>query len=175
MASSLSANGAVPQRAEKRARLDASMRIMEEIRTVGYIPKRNTEHDKLAQNYQRAVKKGLISEKQKQEAEALTAAHVEAMKNQEDTGHGSKIMEQIRTLGHIPKRNSGHDKLVKDYQRALEDGKISPSEKEEAETLTAAYQRLQAETHAETIMEQLRVLGHWPCEGRQKNLLSLVF
>ena len=47
---------------------------MEEIRTLGYIPKRNREHDGLAQKYQKAVRLGEISTLQKEEAEALTAA-----------------------------------------------------------------------------------------------------
>ena len=48
---------------------------MEKIRALGYIPKRKSEHDGLARTYQRAVKLGKISPLEKQEAEALTAAH----------------------------------------------------------------------------------------------------
>ena len=136
MASSSCASGAVPQRPQKRAKLDGGMRIMEEIRALGYIPKQYGEHQQLAQNYQRAVKNGRISQSQKQEAEALTAAHDEAKKSD----GSKKIMEQIRALGYIPKRNSGHDKLVQNYQNAVENGKISPLEQQEAEALTAAHQ-----------------------------------
>ena len=75
MASSSCASGAVSQRAEKSANLDPSLRIMEKIRALGYIPKRNSEHDHLAQTYHIAVTSGQISPLQKQEAEALTAAH----------------------------------------------------------------------------------------------------
>ena len=83
-------------------------------------------------------------------------------------------MQQIRALGYIPKRNSGHHKLLKNYQIAVENGKISPLEQQEAEALTAAHQRLQAETHAEKIIEELRALGHWPSAGRQKKLLEQI-
>ena len=47
-------------------------------------------------------------------------------------------------------------------------------EQQEAEALTAAHQRLQAETHAEKIIEELRALGHWPSAGRQKKLLEQI-
>ena len=110
MASSSCASGAVPQRAQKRVKLDGSMRIMEEIRSLGYIPKQHTEHKQLART----------------------------------------------------------------YQKAMHNGKISPLEQQEAEALTAAHQRLQAETHAEKIMEELRALGHWPSAGRQKKLLKQI-
>ena len=106
MASSSCASGAVPQRAQKRVKLDGSMRIMEEIRSLGYIPKEHGEHRKLAEQYRRAVKNGRISQSQKEEAEALTAAHHEAMKSED----GSKLMEKIRALGYIPKRKSEHEK-----------------------------------------------------------------
>ena len=133
MASSLSASGAVPQRAEKRAKLDAGMRIMEEIRALGYIPRRNSEHDKLVRRYHRAVQNGAISSLQQQEAEKLTAAHHEAMKSEE----ASKIMEEIRAFGYIPKYSEDQH-LARTYHQAVKDGKISSLDQEEAETLTAA-------------------------------------
>ena len=73
-----------------------------------------------------------------------------------------EIMQKIRALGYIPRREGEHDLLAQQYQRAVKGGRISQSQKQEAEALTAAHQRLQAETHAETIMKRLRALGHWP-------------
>ena len=54
---------------------DLADEIMQKIRALGYIPKRKGEHDLLARKYRRAVKLNKISPLQKQEAEALTAAH----------------------------------------------------------------------------------------------------
>ena len=70
----------MPQTAEleamkKTMQADVGRKIMEKIRALGYTPKRKSEHDHLAQTYQTAVKLGKISPLQKQEAEALTAAH----------------------------------------------------------------------------------------------------
>ena len=57
-------------------------KIMQEIRALGYIPKlscgttkENKEHDNLRKRYDRCVETGKITSEQKQEAEALTAAH----------------------------------------------------------------------------------------------------
>ena len=44
------------------------------VRDLGHIPKRKTEHDDLAQKWQRAVKSNKFNPLQKEEAEALTAA-----------------------------------------------------------------------------------------------------
>ena len=60
---------------KKTMQADVGRKIMENIRALGYTPKRKSEHDHLAQTYQTAVKLDKISPLQKQEAEALTAAH----------------------------------------------------------------------------------------------------
>ena len=62
------------QDAEK-ARTERAASIMEQIRALGYIPKQHSEHHNLAIAYSFAVKEGLLSSEQIQEAEALTAAH----------------------------------------------------------------------------------------------------
>ena len=49
----------------------------------------------------------------------------------------SKIMEQIRALGYIPKY-SEHRQLARTYHQAVKDGKISSLDQEEAKKLTAA-------------------------------------
>ena len=117
--------------------------IMQKIRALGYIPKRKGEHDLLARKYGRALKLNTISSQQKQEAEALTAAH-QASPAQSETMEAeaaSKIMEKIRALGYIPKRKGEHDLLARKYHRAVKLNKISPLQKEEAEALTADQYR----------------------------------
>ena len=104
-------------------------------------------HRQLAEKYRRAVKNGRISESQKQEAEALTAANqllqaetraeVEARKKIRKDEAGSKIMGQIRTLGYIPKYTE-HRQLARKYHKAVKDGKISSLDQEEAKKLTPA-------------------------------------
>ena len=59
----------------KKIRPGQAEKLMEEIRALGYIPKRKSEHDLLAQRWNSAVRSGKISSQQKEEAEALTAAH----------------------------------------------------------------------------------------------------
>ena len=68
------------------------------------------------------------------------------MKKTMEAEAGSKIMEKIRALGYIPKRNSKHDHLAQTYQRAVKSGDISPLQKQEAEALTAAHQASLAES-----------------------------
>ena len=48
---------------------------MEQIRALGYIPKRDSEQEGLAHRWVRAVTSGLLGAEQIEEAEALTAAH----------------------------------------------------------------------------------------------------
>ena len=59
----------------EKARADQAASIMEEIRALGYIPKRDSEHDGLAHRWARAVTSGRLSSDQREEAEALAAAH----------------------------------------------------------------------------------------------------
>ena len=60
------------------------------------------------------------------------------MKDEAASKVGSKIMEQIRALGYIPKHRE-HPLLARQYQKAVKDGKISPLDQEEAKILTAAH------------------------------------
>ena len=57
------------------ARADQAASDMEQIRALGYIPKQHSEQEGLAHRWARAVKSGLLSSEQIEEAEALTAAH----------------------------------------------------------------------------------------------------
>ena len=53
--------------------------IMQEIRDLGYIPKRRSEHGDIFQRYHRAVSTGKITSEEMQEAEALTAVHLASL------------------------------------------------------------------------------------------------
>ena len=50
----------------------------------------------------------------------------------------SKILEQIRVLGYIPKQSGEHSGLARKYQEAVKDGKISALDQNEAQKLTSA-------------------------------------
>ena len=52
---------------------------MQEIRDLGYIPKRRSEHSAILARYTHAVSTGKITSEEKQEAEALTAAHAASL------------------------------------------------------------------------------------------------
>ena len=52
----------------KKIRPGQAEKLMEEIRALGYIPKRKSEHDLLARRWNSAVRSGKISSQQKEEA-----------------------------------------------------------------------------------------------------------
>ena len=101
---------------------------MEELRALGHWPSAGRQQ-KLLKQICEAMHAGNFS--------AAQTAEIEAMKKTMEDEAASKIMEQIRALGYIPKY-SEHQQLARTYHQAVKDGKISSLDQEEAKKLTAA-------------------------------------
>ena len=61
------------------------------------------------------------------------------MKEQQDAGQVELLMEEIKALGYIPNCRGEHSDLYQRWHRAVQSGKLTPEQIQEAEALTAAH------------------------------------
>ena len=132
--------GAVSQRAKKITQPGETSTpraddIMDEIRSLGSYPREHGATRNLAEKRRRAEKAGEFSISQLEE--------LKTMKEQQDekdrTGQVELLMEEIKALGYIPKRFGEHSVLYKRWRRAVQSGKLTPEQIQEAEALTAVH------------------------------------
>ena len=131
-------SGTVSQRADTQPGETSTPRadkIMDEIRSLGSYPRENGATRNLAERRRRAEAAGEFSISQLEE--------LKTMKEQQDekarTGQVELLMEEIKALGYIPKGRGEHLELHHRWRRAVQSGKLTPEQIQEAEALTAAH------------------------------------
>ena len=134
-------SGAVSQRADKKITQPGEMstpradKTMDEIRSLGSYPRESGDTKDLAVKRRRAEAAGEFSISQLEE--------LKTMKEQQDekarTGQVELLMEEIKALGYIPKAHGEHSDLYYRWRRAVQSGKLTPEQIQEAEALTAVH------------------------------------
>ena len=134
-------SGTVSQRADKKITQPGETstpradKIMDEIRSLGSYPRESGATRNLAERRRRAEAAGEFSISQLEE--------LKTMKEQQDetarTGQVQLLMEEVKDLGYIPKWTGEHADLLYRWRRAVQSGKLTPEQIQEAEALTAAH------------------------------------
>ena len=159
----------------------AQQMLVEEILQLGRMPVRTrdpfrVEENLLARRLWRARAAGSLTKEQEAALGKLAQANV------------TKVVQQVRDLGHYPKRNAvcslAERQLAEKLCRALEAKQFSPEQEAELQALRHASPKQEEELmqqvsarRAEELIQQVRDLGHYSKESRrctkEKNSLSV--
>ena len=165
-ASQLAELEAMPPCSRRATGACATEILMTEIRTFGSFPSRQSvdiKENRLAERLRHFQRKNLLSASQLAELEQMPRTEPRDA-SQRAAERPEILMEEIRALGHLPRRTKGHEVEFALYERlshAKRNSQLSKSQLAELAGLPTCSQPDTAERMV-SLVEEIRALGHIP-------------
>ena len=157
-------------------------RLLQEVKTLGHYPQRykqpttkvERDSDSLAKKLNKA--KGHFTSEVQKYLEAMQANSKKAAATHAATEHAQQaqsLMQQVRKLGHLPRESESHAEeqlLAQQLRKAKANGLLLAYEQELEDFAKTAATRTATEhaQQAQSLMQQVRELGHLPRESQSK-------